>query len=121
MSEETPDFNQRESSEMAELEAAEALQSEQEFSSEEQERLVSMVTDPNLSMYILGFDDANARRLTASQAEKLFVQALTDREVVEIFHTTLTESGVELNKNETLWLQRVQEAREQYSRENPEI
>jgi ribonuclease HII len=91
-------------------EAAEILQSEQELSPEEQERLVSLVTDPNDSMYILGFDDAESKRLTQTQSEKLFQQVLADREVVEIFYITLTESGVdELNENEARWLKRLQE------------
>lgn len=89
--------------------AAELLQSEQVLSPEEQERLVSMIKNPDDSMYILGACDANGRKLTLSQSEKLLSLALADREVVEIFYTTLTESGVELNENETLWLKRLQE------------
>ena len=96
---------------MAEMEAAEALQTEETFSSEAQELLVSKVTDPNLSMYILGFYNAHATNLTRQQVEKLFDQALSDPEVVEIFYITLTESGVELNENEKWWFQRIQEVR----------
>lgn len=93
---------------MTEAEAAEALQSEGEFSGDEIERMVSLVTDPSQSMWILGFDDQNSRRLNRAQMEKLLQQALTDSDTVEVFYTTLTESGVELNENETWWLEYIQ-------------
>jgi len=110
MSEKIPDLNNAEKNlEIAAVEAAEILQTEQEFSPEESERLVSLVTDPNDSMYILGYDDAHGKKLTQAQSEKLLNQALADREVVEIFYITLTESGVELNEKETVWLKRLQE------------
>lgn len=111
MPEGTPEFNPEKKVEMTEIEAAEALQTEQTFSPETQEYLVSKVTDPNLSMYILGFDDSHNKNLTRQQAGKLLGQALKDMEVVEIFYTTLTESGVDLNENEIWWLERIRKAR----------
>ncbi len=108
MSEKMPPFGKERFAEITESEAAERLQSEQRLSKEEQERLVSMITDPNLSFDVLGFEDTHEGRLTRAQEEKLLEQILADREVAEILYITLTESGVELNERESRWMERLQ-------------
>lgn len=110
MPEEIPKLNP-EGSPVTEKEVAEILH-DQELSPAEQEHLVQMLTDPNLSMYVVG-DDPYGKKLTEKQAEKLFTQVLADREAVEVFYINLTESGVELIETEKRWLERLEEVRGQ--------
>ncbi len=112
MSEKIPLSNKEKLVEMTELGAAEILQTDYQLSAEEQDRLVSMVADPNLSMYVLGFDDTHGEKLTRLQAEKLLDQILANPEAAEILYTTLTESGVELNANERWWMERLRKVME---------
>ena len=111
MSDEIPRIN-TEKSPLTEKEAAEILH-DQELSPAEQERLVQMLINPELSMYVVG-DDPYGKKLNERQAEKLFTQVLADREVVEVFYINLTESGVELSDIEKSWLKRLEEVRSQY-------
>ena len=111
MSEESPKLNKEKGPGMTKAEVAEMLQSERYFSAEEQEHLVSAITDPTLSFDVLGFDDTHEKRLTLPQMEKLFEQILQDEETAEILYLTLTESGIELNENEKWWMERLREVR----------
>ncbi len=108
-----PEPNTNESLEIsvAEREAAETLQTEKDLSPEEVEHLVSLVTDPNLSMEVLGYNFGHDRKqkLTPEQMEKLFSQALINEDVVRIFYTTLTQFGGEISECERLWLERLEE------------
>lgn len=107
MSERFPGFNKEKGPEMTEAEAAEKLQSVERLPTEEQERLVALVTAPDLSFDVLGYDDTHEQRLTRPQMEKLLEQVLGDQEQAEILYITLTESGVELNENEQWWMERL--------------
>jgi len=111
MSEELPIYNPEEGP-TTEEEAYEILHSDQELSPTEQERLVQVISDPDLSMYVLG-DDPYGKKFTEKQEAKLFAQVLTNRETVEIFYTNLTESGVELSETEKSWYKRLEEIRSQ--------
>lgn len=81
--------------------ASEALTSEQSFSPEEQEILVSLISDPYLSFEVLTVTDIGGEKLTPAQREKLMKQIESDEDVAQSFYLQLVESGVAMEPNET--------------------
>ena len=101
--------------------ASEALEIDQSFSAEEQELLVSIISDPYLSFEVLTLDDVERQKLTPEQREKLMRQIESDEDVAQSFYLQLVESGVILEPNETekWYLKRLEKILKQTN--NPEI
>jgi len=101
--------------------ASEALEIDQPFSVEEQELLVSIISDPYLSFEVLTLDDIEKQKLTLEQREKLMVQIESDEDVAQSFYLQLVESGVimEPNEIEKWYLKRLEKILKQTT--NPEI
>ena len=84
--------------------ASEALQINQPFATDEQERLVQIVTNPRLSFETLTLDyEKGGKKLTQPQAAYLMANIESDEndEVAYEFYITLVESGVAMEPNET--------------------
>lgn len=88
--------------------ASEALETGQHFSVEEQELLVSMISDPQISSEVLTIDHINGDKLTKSQAEKLMEQMLSDEEVAYSVYINLMESGIEPDEMEKWWIEKIE-------------
>lgn len=101
--------------------ASEALEIDQPFSVEEQELLVSVISDPFLSFEVLTLDDIGKQRLTPEQREKLMGQIESDEEVAQSFYFQLVESGVidEPNEIEKWYVERLEKILKQT--DDPEI
>jgi len=101
--------------------ASEALEINQALSVEEQELLVSHISDSNLSMEVLTLAKVNGREFTQPQKEKLMSQVESDEDVSFTFYINLVESGeiLEPTVAEKWWIERLETTLSQSS--NPEI
>ena len=88
--------------------ASEALEIDQSFSVAEQEQLVSMISDPELSAEVLTLDESSGKKLMQEQKEKLMAQIESDESVAYLTHLNFTESGIEPNETEKWWLGRLE-------------
>lgn len=87
---------------MGEEEALNILLGEKPLSTEEQERLILLISDPNNAMAML----SSERTFTDLEKEHLAVTMESDPEAVEIFLINIRESGIELNPTEEWFFER---------------
>ena len=92
--------------------ASERLQADEPLAPEEQERLVMMISDPDLACEVLTFIEDTGKKLTPTQAEHLMQIIEAAEETAFIFYMNLVESGVaeEPNESEEWWLLRLEKA-----------
>ena len=84
-----------------EIWASEALELDQPFAPEEQERLVRVITDPILSSEVLSLDSERAKKLTPSQAEYLMTNVESDEESSYVFYLAIIGPGIDVWRTET--------------------
>ncbi|MFA7252655.1 MAG: hypothetical protein WC027_02255 [Candidatus Paceibacterota bacterium] len=92
--------------------ASEILETDQTLSDEEQEHLISLIVDTQLSAEVLTLADFNHRELTQAQKERLMSQVVTNIDVAFSFYINLVESGViaEPTQEERWWISRLEKS-----------
>ncbi len=97
---------------MTEGEVVEIFKSDRLISEEEQERLVSRISDPEVSIEVLMLRETNGRIFTASEREHLATNIESDQESVYVFFMNVIESGIldELNETERWLVDRLKDA-----------
>lgn len=94
--------------------ASEALQLDQPFLPDEQQKLVELIQDPQKAFHTLTIGTEQGREFTEEEEEHLFTKIEEDPETVEIFYTIFVESGVieEPSGTEARWIERLEKLRE---------
>jgi hypothetical protein len=87
---------------MGEEEALNVLLDDNPLSPEEQERLVSLISNPDNALATL----ASGRVFTDKEKEHLAARMESDPETIDIFLINITESGVDLNPTEKWFVER---------------
>ena len=90
--------------EEGEVWAKEALELDQPLSPEEQEQLVSLISDPYIASEVLSVNETIERKFTPLQREKLMTHIESDEDVAYMFYVQITEAGIEDPSESEAWL-----------------